>query len=120
MLQLLNGSKLADKVSTKVLLNNLEMLSVNQTNAQIKLLEVWKSQNVNDYPIKFQVVTNDCFTRAVSNGDLVEPGRTYLVKSSFIRDASKVWNNSPKDIKECTSIWASKKAIKLLVKQLPN
>ena len=119
MLQLLNGSKLADKVSTKVLLNNPEMLSVNQTNAQIKLLEVWKSHNVNDYPIKFQVVTNDCFTRAVSNGDLVEPGRTDLVKSSYINDASKVWNNSPKDIKECTSIWAAKKAIKLFVKQLP-
>ena len=72
-------------------------------------MEAWKSQNVSDYPIKFKKVSNDCYTRAVTNGDLVEPGKTDLVKCSFISDASKAWNNTPNDIKECTSIWAAKK-----------
>ena len=108
-----------DKISTKILLDNLGMLSVNQTNAQIKILEVWKSQNVIDYPIKFKKVNNDCSTRAVTNGDLVEVGKTDLVKCSFISDASKAWNNTPTDIKECTSIWTAKKAIKKFVKKLP-
>ena len=39
----LNGKKISDKISTKVLLNNINMLSANQINAQIKLLEFWKS-----------------------------------------------------------------------------
>ena len=40
----LNNSKISDKISTKTLLKNINGLSVNQLNAQIKLTELWKSQ----------------------------------------------------------------------------
>ena len=119
MLRLLNGTKLIDKVSTKVLLNNLDMLSVNQINASIKITEAWKNAQDNDYPLKFKKVTNECFTRATTNGDFVEFGKTDLVKATFLSDASKAWNRMPHLIKECTTIWSAKKAIKSFVKQLP-
>ena len=40
----LNNAKISDKISTKTLLKNINGLSVNQLNAQIKLTELWKSQ----------------------------------------------------------------------------
>ena len=82
-------------------------------------MEVWKSQKDSDYPINFQKVTSECATRAVINGNLMESGRTDLVKCSFQSDASKAWNRTPSDIKNCDSIWAAKKAIKKFVKLLP-
>ena len=42
----LNGTEFSDKINTKVLLTNINMLSANQVDAQIKLTEVWKSINL--------------------------------------------------------------------------
>ena len=52
LLRLLNGVRLSDRINTKTLLQNKRMLSVNQMNAQCKLLEIWKSLNITDYPFK--------------------------------------------------------------------
>ena len=56
MLRLLNGTKMADKISTKTLLSNLNMLSVNQMNAQIKITDAWKASQDQDYPLKIEKV----------------------------------------------------------------
>ena len=72
-----------------------------------------------DYPLKLKKVTNDCHTRAITNGDMVEFGKSDLVKSSFLSDASKAWNKTPMEIKECNTLWSARKAIKSFVKQLP-
>ena len=37
-------ARIKDKISSKTLLNNLNMMSVNQLNALIKLLEIWKAK----------------------------------------------------------------------------
>ena len=42
----LNGKTLKDQIPTKILLANLNMLSVNQLNAKIKKNEIWKSFNI--------------------------------------------------------------------------
>ena len=57
--RILNGTKISDTISSKVLLSNLKMLSVNQMNAQIKFLEIWKSTNVQDYPLKSNAITRN-------------------------------------------------------------
>ena len=46
LLRVINGVKLADKVSTINLLSNLGMLSINQVHAQMKMMEIWKALNV--------------------------------------------------------------------------
>ena len=119
MLRLLNGSRLMDKTSTEELLSNLSMLSVNQLNAQIKITEAWKASKDEDHPIKFKKVANDCYTRASVNGDLVESGKSDLMKATFISDASKAWNRTPDNIKICNTLWSAKKAIRAFVKELP-
>ena len=47
------------------------MMSVNQTQAQIKLVEMWKSKNINNYPIKPDIITvteNGTTTRSAMAG----------------------------------------------------
>ena len=54
MFRLLNNTRIKDKISTKSIMANLNMLSVNQVNAQVKITEIWKSRNVENYPIHIQ------------------------------------------------------------------
>ena len=98
------------------------MLSVNQINAQVKLTEMWKASNVQDYPIKLvkKVPINDnMLTRSTIRGDLVLQGKNELCNSSFILDASKNWNSAPNTIKESNSICKAKTEIKKFVFTLP-
>ena len=52
LLQLLNGTKVKDQVCIKSILDKFSMLSVKQLNAQIKLLEMWKSINLKDHSLR--------------------------------------------------------------------
>ena len=52
LLRALNNTRIKDKISTKFLLDKFGLLSVNQLSAKIKLVEVWKSIQSEDYPIK--------------------------------------------------------------------
>ena len=45
LLRSLNGTTIRDRVSTVSLLKKFGVLSVNQLNAQAKLLEIWKAQH---------------------------------------------------------------------------
>ena len=58
-------------------------------------------------------------TRAISAGKLVEYGTSQNAKSTYYNDGVKIWNRAPNTIKNCVTIWAAKKAIKLFVKTLP-
>ena len=53
------------------------------------------------------------------NGDLKEFGKSNIVQSTFISDASRVWNICPAEIKNSVTIWKAKKLIKSFVKTLP-
>ena len=48
----MHESTLADRINTKAIFNETNILSVNQLNAQAKLMEVWKSQCVFPEPYK--------------------------------------------------------------------
>jgi len=58
MLRVLDGSQIVDQKSTKRLLEEQNMLSVNQMAAQIKLTEMWKATNDPQYPIKMKTWEN--------------------------------------------------------------
>ena len=52
MLRAINCTKIKDKISIKSMLDKFQLLSVSQLAAKIKLIEVWKSINKEDYPIR--------------------------------------------------------------------
>ena len=71
---------------TKELLANLNMLSVNQVNAQVKLTEFWKSLKVDNYPIHCQKLNykpEARGTRASNRGDLVMDAATSKSQATF-------------------------------------
>ena len=74
------------------------------------------------YPLKIKAVCHEdtlCVTRAVSNGALVEFGKTEILQSTFLSDASKAWNRCPESVTSCKTLWSAKKAIKTFVETLP-
>ena len=56
-MRFMGNRSLLDKIPTKTLFEDTNLLSVNQLNAQCKLLEVWKSLNNPGYPIICQLFT---------------------------------------------------------------
>ena len=110
----LNNSTLKDKIRTKNIVQDLNMLSTNQINAQAKLTEIWKILNVQK-----QNREGPMLSRAASRGDLLVKGKTELRQSTFINDASKIWNNAPLTIKQSKTISSAKIEIKKFVKTLP-
>ena len=104
------------------MLVKFNMLSVNQLNAQIKLNDMWKANNVENYPIKIEkhsAVNNSATTRATTSGKLIEKGFSNLTKSALINDATHLWNIAPALLKNSVSTYSAKKLIKDFVRQLP-
>ena len=122
LLRFLNKSKISDKISTKQILENLNMCSINQLNAKIKLTEMWRMTKLDPLPpiIKKMESSNGTrCSRSISRGKLIEEGTSEKSTSTFINDATRAWNKAPENIKDCTSLYSAKKAIKAFVKTLP-
>ena len=115
MLRFLNKTKISDKISTKHILSNLNMSSVNQMNAKIKLTEMWKANNVQDYPLKVmktELKDEQRTSRSATSGKLIEYG--HKVTSTFINDSTRAWNKAPNNIKQSKTLFSAKKLSKCL------
>ena len=120
--RILNGVKLTDRICANILLAKLKMLSVNQINAQAKLLDMWKAIHVEGNPLQITKRTKNqdsMSTRSDNNLVLTEKSSTALGKKTFLNDATNVWNAAPNNLKHSCTISAAKKAIKLYVSMLP-
>ena len=124
LLRLLNNSTIKDRTSTEELLKKTGMLSVNQLAANIKLMEVWKSINIKDYPLQLEpnnmiVNMSDRQLRPSTSRAWNQDARTGPEKESFTRNAAKIWNMAPNELKTINSQPMAKKAIKEFCKKLP-
>ena len=122
LLRVLERKRLSDKVPIREMLDNQNMLSVNQLAAQIKLAEVWKARNGENYPVKMEFRTvneNGTSTRGATNGKAVETGKTQKSRATFIGDATRLWNKAPKSILRAETMMKAKREIKKYCKTLP-
>jgi exonuclease III len=122
LLRSLNGTLLKDRVTTSSLLVKFGVLSVNQLNAQIKLLEIWKAINVEGYPLKIEqqtVQAEGATTRASRRGRPISVGKSKIVQRTSTSDAIRIWNLAPAMVTDSKSIWQVKSQIKTYVKTLP-
>ena len=118
----LNRSKVRDMISISSLQIKCNMLSVNQLNASIKLLEIWKALNVEDYPLKVErhkSTESRVSTRADINERPIPVGKSNLTQKTCVSDAIHVWNLAPNTFTDCTSLTNTKTEIKKFVKTLP-
>ena len=103
----MHGSTLADRINTKVIFNETNILTVNQLNAQAKLVEVWKSQNDGSYPLKWINRCDDIKRTGLKSSnkpELVINGHSHTQSNSFINDAARIWNEAPLTIKESSTL----------------
>ena len=118
----LNGNKLMDKIPTSQIFKDLNLQSVNQINAQIKLLDVWKSLQSEYHPMKWARRNENNLeqrTRAAKTNNLCEAHGGKILSSTFMNDAAKLWNIAPESIKNCVTVSSVKKQIKLFTATLP-
>ena len=109
MLRMINNNRISDMVSSRSILEKFNLLSVNQTAASIKLVEVWKSFNQDGYPISFEPYNQNLHNhnrdlRPQANRLLKDNCRLKRNESSFSIDAARLWNAAPKEISEAPSI----------------
>ena len=85
------------------MLKSLQMMSVNQIAAQIKLTEMWKALNDSQYPLRVEQKseTEDGIgTRSMTREDLIEFGSSKNSKKSFMGSSTRLWNVAPEEIKK--------------------
>ena len=122
LIRSLNGTKTKDMISISSLLTKFNMLSANQLNASIKLLEIWKALNVDNYPLKVDKQMSHearVSTRADTTGKPIEIGKSALVQKTCVSDAIRLWNLAPDTITNCLSQSQVKTEIKKYVRRLP-
>ena len=111
LLRTLEDVRIKDKVSIKSMLEKNKMLSINQMHAQVKLTEMWKATNYQNYPLnieKLKPAENGRESRGVTVGKLSEPHTL----NTFIGNATRLWNKAPYIIKNSKSLSVAKKEIK--------
>jgi hypothetical protein len=104
------------------ILKSLQLISVNQIAAQIKLTEMWKALNDSQYPlrVKQKSETEDGIgTRSMTSGDLIEFGFSTNSKKSFMGSSIRLWNVAPDKMKKVLSFTSAKKIINTYCKTLP-
>ena len=100
------------------MLDRQNMLSVNQTHAQIKILEIWKAVNVENHPNQVNVIKHDQSdrtSRGMTKGLLQENS----TPKTCIGDAVRLWNKAPETIRSAKSLAIAKKMTKVYCKSLP-
>jgi hypothetical protein len=125
MMRTIDGTKIKDRVSVKYMLEKFNLLSVNQMAAKIKLLEVWKMVNREGSPLKLEPYNTS--NNENKHGLRQKPNRVFddtcrLKNSelSFHIDAARVWNASPAEIRNATSMNIAKTEVTKFCKTLPT
>ena len=122
MMRLITGTSLQDRISTKKLLDLTNCQSINQINAQIKIQEIWKAINIEDYPLiisKSGVKSSMAATRSCTSGKLIEFGKCVISQKTCKNDAVRLWNSLPKHVQTCGTLNELKTQTKIFVKTLP-
>ena len=120
LLRLLTGTRKSDKRSIKSMLEELDVLSVNQTTVAARLTETWKALNDEASPLKDlfekkKLKEDVPATRSVIREDLCTSGAS----KSFANQASRLWNVASQDVRSAKSLATVKRYARTFAKSLP-
>ena len=121
VLRLLCCSKRENRKPIKEMLNEVGWLSLNQLACETRLIEVWKSLNLEEYCLKdvFEKVEYSRFTRGSEKIRLKSNFRSQLRENSFQYPSVQLWNSAPQDITNASTESAARAAIRAYVQTLP-
>ena len=103
------------------MLEKLNWLSVNQLAAEVRLMEVWKAINVEEYCLKdlFEEVENERNTRSSGTRKMKVNFKSNTRESSFHYQSARLWNSAPLEIIHAETETQAKSAIRKYVMTLP-
>ena len=106
------------------MLEKYDLMSVNQLAATIKLTEVWKIKNQEQYPLKLEPYNPHAnriqqLLRNKTNRVFNDSCRLKNSESSFHIDAARVWNAAPESVQNALTLSIAKSKIKIFCKTLP-
>jgi hypothetical protein len=122
LLRVLTGKTNLDCIRIQDMLKEVNMMSVNQTAAQVKLTEMWKAVHDINYPLTVQLKSkqdNGMTTRSCTRGEVVEIGSSTKTIKSFIGSATRLWNMASEEIRNASTLWKAKAEIKKFCRSLP-
>ena len=124
LLRLLLDIPSNDRTSTSELLAKTGLLSVNQLAVSIKMLEAWKSENLNNYPVQLEPNStgqsvSDRVVRPSTSRKWNQDTKFSAAKECFSRNTAKIWNSAPTNIRTTKNINCAKNEIKKYCKTLP-
>ena len=119
MAQFLNGTKIKDRIRTEQILDSLKMLSVNRLNAQIKLMEVWKSLNDVNYPTIWPIKAEklDIMKTRSAGTQILIKWKIEACQRNIYQRRGKNMEQSTRHNKNAKSLSIAKKEIKKFVKK---
>ena len=125
MLRMLDRVSLKEHIPSTVLREKYGLPSVNQLAAEIKILEAWKSINVDNYPFQMELANPERNTQGRSIRETTEKKWDDLTHSkaselSCSKDIAKLWNITPQAIKNAKTLNCAKTAIKVYCRSLPQ
>ena len=122
-LRLLTNSKRKDHARISDMIKELGWLFINQLCAETRLQEAWKTVHKEKYcmqDILHVKKRNQHMSTRSSEQILLEPGQgNKFVRGSFVQKTAQIWNLAPRKVKESTTIFQAKKAIREFVTTLP-
>ena len=121
VLRLLCCSRRENRKPIKTMLEEIGWLSLNQLACETRLVEVWKSLNIDNYCLKdlFEKVEHNRFTRESQKIRLKSSFRSQLRENSFQYPSVQLWNSAPHDVTNAYTETKARTAIRAYVKTLP-
>ena len=105
------------------MLKELDWISINQLWAETRLLEAWKTTHEENYCmqdlLKRREKSGHISTRWNEQNLFQTSQDDRFSNGSFVQKTTKIWNISPKSVKEAKTLTEAKRAIRLFVKSLP-
>ena len=121
VLRLLCGSKRENRKPIEEMLQETGWLSINQLSCEIRLIEVWKSLNFDNYCLSdlFEKVVTAQQTRNSNKIRLKCGFKTKLRENSFQYPSVQIWNSAPISVTAAQTESAARSAIRTFVQTLP-
>ena len=103
------------------MLNETGWLSINQLSCEIRLIEVWKALNIENYCLKdlSEKVPSTRVTRNSNKIRLKSGFKSRLRENSFQFPSVQVWNSAPESVTNAKTESLARNEIKKFVQSLP-
>ena len=104
------------------MLKTLGWLSLNQLNAETRLIEAWKITHDENYCLNdiIKQKEKNVYSTRSNNQTFLNPGEECKKsKHSFAGPTAKIWNKAPSHVKSAPDLSQARKAIRGFVKSLP-